>query len=61
MKQSETSLGEQTKPKKSEPLYELEVSMKPTPFQNIVERVKDLQHDFPREKAPLQQEISSQE
>ena len=32
LKQSETSLGEQTKPKKSEPLHELEGSMKPNPF-----------------------------
>ena len=31
------------------------------PFMNIVERVKDLQHDFPRAKALLQQEHSSQE
>ena len=35
--------------------------MKKTPFYNIVEGVQDLQHDFPRAKAPLQQEISSQE
>ena len=33
--------------------------MKTTPFQNIVEEVKDLKHAFPKEKAPLQQEISS--
>ena len=35
--------------------------MKPTPFQNIVEGVKDLQNALPREKAPLQQKLSSQE
>ena len=35
--------------------------MKPTPFQNIVEGVKDLQHALPRAKAPIQQELSSQE
>ena len=35
--------------------------MKPTPFQNIFEGVKDLQNCLPREKAPLQQELSSQE
>ena len=36
-------------------------SMKITPFQNIFEGVKDLLDDFPRAKAPLQQEHSSQE
>ena len=61
LKQYETSLGEQTKPKNLESLHELEGSMKPTPFHNIVEGVKDLQHAFPREKPPLQQELSSQE
>ena len=57
----ETSLGEKTKPKNSEPFHELEGSMKPTPFQNIVEGVKYLLHALPREKAPLQQEIYFQE
>ena len=61
LKQSETSLGEQTKPKKLEPLHELEGSMKPTPFQNIVEGFKYFQHDFPKEKSPLQQKLYSQE
>ena len=61
LKQSGTFLGEKTKPKKSDPLHELERSMKPTPFHNIVEGVKDLLHHFPKEKAPLQQENSSQE
>ena len=55
LKQSKASLGKQTKPKKSEPLHELEGSMKPTSFPNIFEGVKDLQHTFPREKFPLQQ------
>ena len=50
-------VGEQTKPKKSEPLHDLEGSMKPTPFQNIIEGVKDLLHDFRRSKAPVQQEL----
>lgn len=58
---SEIYLGKQTKPKKSEPLHEMERSMKINPFQNIVEGVKDLLHDFPRAKAPLQQEPSSRE
>lgn len=57
----ETTLGKQTKPKNSEPLHEMEGSMKLAPFRNIVERVKDLLHDFPRAKAPLQQEHSSLE
>ena len=34
--------------------------MEPTPFLNIAERVDDLLHDLPKEKAPLQQELSSQ-
>ena len=55
VKPSETYLGEQTKPKKSEPLHEMEGSMKITPFQNIVEGVKYLLNYLPREKAPLQQ------
>ena len=58
---SEIFLGELAKPKKSEPLHELEGSMKPTPFQNIIEGVEYLQNALPREKAPLQQELSSQE
>ena len=61
VKRFDTSLVELTKPKKTKPLHDLEGSMKPTPFQNIFERVKYLQHYLPREKAPLQQEISSQE
>ena len=60
-KPSEISLGGKTKPKNSKPLQEMEGSMKITPFHNIVEGVKDLLHDFPRAKAPLQQEHSSQE
>ena len=60
LKQSKTSLGEKIKPNKSKPLHELEGSMKPNPFQNIVEGVKDLLHALPREKTPLQQELSSQ-
>ena len=44
----ETSLRKQIKPKKFESLHELEKSIKPTPFLNIVEGVKDLQYDFPR-------------
>ena len=47
---SETSLGKLAKPKKSEPLHGLEGSMKPTPFQNIVEEVKDLQHALTRQR-----------
>jgi len=54
-------MAEKTKPKRLEPLHEMEISMKITPFQNIVEGVKDLLHDLPRAKAPLQQEHSSQE
>ena len=54
-------MGELAKPKKSEPLHELEGSMKPNPFQNIVEGVKDLKHALPRENAPLQKELYSQE
>ena len=50
---SEISMGEKTKPKESEPLHEMERSMKITSSQNIVEGVKDLLHDLPREKAPL--------
>ena len=50
---AKNSLRKQIKPKESEYLHELEKYMEPTPFQNIVEGVKDLQHDFPREKAPL--------
>ena len=50
----------QTKPNKSKPLHQLEGSMKPTPFRNIVEGVKDQQHALPRAKAPLQQELFSQ-
>ena len=58
---SEISLGKQTKPKKSGPFHEMERSMKITPCQNIVEGVKDLLHEFPIAKAPLQEEPSSQE
>ena len=58
---SETSLGELAKRKKSEPLHEMEGSMKPNIFQNIIEGVKYLQHALPMAKAPLQQELSSQE
>ena len=58
---SETSLKKQIKPKKSESLHELEKSMKPTPFLNIVEGVKYLQYDLPRAKASLQLEHSPQE
>ena len=60
-KPSKISLGEQTEPKNSKPLHEMGGSMKITPFQDIVEGVKYLLHDFPRAKAPLQQEHSSQE
>ena len=48
----EIYLGKQTKPKKSEPLHKVEISMKIIPFQNIVEGVKDLRHDFPKGKGP---------
>ena len=58
LRHSETSWGEKIKPKKSESLHELEESIKPTSFLNIVEGVEDLLHDFPKEKSPLQQEIS---
>ena len=56
----ETSWGEQIKPKKSESLHELEESIKPIPFMNIVEGVEDLLHDWPKSKAPLQQGLFSQ-
>ena len=60
-KPSKISLGEKTKPKNSKPLHEMGISIKVTPFQNIVEGVKYLLHDFPRVKTPLQQEHYSQE
>ena len=60
VRHSETSSGKQIKPKKSKTLYVLEGSIKPTPVLNIFEGVEDLLHDFPKEKAPLQQELSSQ-
>ena len=60
LRHSETSLREKIKPNKSEYFHELEESIKPTPFLNIFEGVEDLLHDFPKEKSPLQQELSSQ-
>ena len=60
-KLSKISLGGKTKPKNSKPLQDMEGSMKITPFQNIVEGVKDLQDALPRAKAPLQQKLFPQE
>ena len=39
---SQTSLVELAKPKKTKPLHELEGSINPTPFQNSIEGVKNL-------------------
>ena len=60
VRHAETSWGEPIKPKKSESLHELEESINPPPFLNIVEGVEDMFHDFPKAKAPLQQGLSSQ-
>ena len=60
-KPSEISLGEKNKPKNSKPFHDMEGSITITPFLNIVEGVKYLLHDFPRAKAPLQQEHYYQE
>ena len=50
LRHPETYLGEKIKPNKSESLHELEESIKPTPFLNIVEGVENLLHDLPKAK-----------
>ena len=43
-----------------EPFHGLVKSTRTTTLQEAIERARDLQHDFPRVKAPLQQNFSSQ-
>ena len=56
----DTSLVELTKPKQKKPLHELEGSINPTPFQNAIEGVKNLQNTLLEARSPLQEELSSQ-
>ena len=59
-KHSEMSLVELAKPKQTQPLHELEGSIKPTPLQNDIEVVRNFQNTFLEARSPLQEELSSQ-
>ena len=43
-----------------EPVHGLVKSTRPTTLPEAIERVRDLQHALPKEKAPFQQKFSSQ-
>ena len=51
---SENYLGKKNKPKELENLHDMGISIEVTPFQNIIEGVEYLLHDFPRAKNLLQ-------
>ena len=59
VKQSKKSLIELAKHKNSKPLHELERSIAPNPLQISIDGDKNLYDTLPREKSPLQEELSS--